>query len=144
MSKSFFKVSVLAGLALALGLAAWGRAAAPRAGDGRLELSLSSDAAAEATPIRLRITGLDHSFSAHIELRSGDETQNAALDLPAGLYAVDGIPSPSAAGAIDVVVPVLGAPALAVVAPGMTSNVLVRPVEATATALAALDPNVAR
>jgi hypothetical protein len=147
MSKSFFKVSVLAGLALALGSVAWGRVAAPDVEAGRLELTLSSDARAPAAaPIRLRITGLGHSFRANIELRSGGEAQYAALDLPAGLYAVDGIPSHAAAGAVDVVVPVLGAPALAVVSAGATSNVLVRPVEASPTlsALAALDPSAAR
>jgi len=147
MSKSFFKVSVLAGLALALGSVAWGRAAAPGAEDGRLELALSSDArAVEAAPIRLRVTGLDRAFRADIELKAGGEAQYAALDLPAGLYAVGGIPSPSAAGALDVVVPVLGAPSLAVVSPGTTSSVLVRSLEASQAtpALAALDPRDAR
>jgi len=147
MSKSFFKVWVVAGLALAIGSVAWGRVAAPAAGDGRLELTLGSDArAAEAAPVRLRITGLGHSFRANIELRAGGEAQYAALDLPAGLYAVDGIPGPSVAGALDVVVPVLGAPALAVVSAGATSNVFVRPVEASPpmSALAALDPSDAR
>ena len=57
-----------------------------------------------------------------------------------------GIPSPSAAGALDVVVPVLGAPSLAVVSPGTTSSVLVRSLEASLAtpALAALDPRDAR
>jgi hypothetical protein len=144
MFKSILTFSVLAGLALSFVCDAWGRSAAPEVRGGRLELAMSSDGeTTETARIRLRITGLDHPSNTLVEL---GESGRSIIDLPAGLYAVDGMPSSSAAGACDVVIPVLGAPALAIVSSGEVSRVLVRAVDRSpeSSALAALDASETR
>jgi hypothetical protein len=122
-------LAILSGLLLAA-VCAGSAAAETRDGGVKLVTSSASDGAdAEAAPAKLSITGLDHDFSAEVELARG---ASANVALPAGLYAVDAAASVSHGE----VIPALSAPKLVVVAAGRVTTINVNVGTSASAALA--------
>jgi len=119
MFKSTVTLSVLAGLLLA-GVCAHSRSVEPH--EGRLALTLedATSSSEDALPVAVAITGLSRSYTARVALPAEGTTE---LELPAGLYAIQ--------GASQTLASVSSAPRLVVVAPGGVSSVHVRDVSTT-------------
>jgi hypothetical protein len=125
MFKSISTVSVLTALAFAVAC----EQASPDVRDGSVELVTSrAGADADAVPTRLTIEGLDNAFNTQVEVTR--DAGSERVSLPAGLYAVNAVPSAAPSDAVDAVVPVQSSPVLVVVTAGRSSTVNVRQVEA--------------
>ena len=139
MFKLISTVSVLTTLVFAFAC----EQAAPEAQDGSLELVASrAGADADSVPARLTIEGLDNAFSTQVEVTR--DAGSESVTLPAGLYAVNAVPSSAPGEAYDTVVPVQSAPVFVVVTAGRSSTVNLRQVEPStgSPALAWLDSGV--
>jgi hypothetical protein len=139
MFKLISTVSALTALVVAVAC----QQAAPDIRSGSVELVTSRwGADADVAHARLAIEGLDNGFSTEVELSRDAATER--IELPAGLYAVNAVPSVAPSDAVDAVVPVQSAPVMVVVTAGRSSKINVRQVEAStgASELAWLDSGV--
>jgi hypothetical protein len=129
MFESISRFMLLAGLILT---AACGgsRAAETQAGSLDIAVDASRPGRADA-PLNgsIMITALDRIFATTLALPRDSAQGGLRVQLPAGLYAIEGAAGSGVDAGGEPVIPVLSSPALVVVAPDRVSSVTVHSVE---------------
>jgi hypothetical protein len=143
MFKSISQLTVLAGLILT---AACGGSQTVQTHEGSLDIVVDASRpgrSGEPVSSNLTITALDGAFRTSVALPHNAEQGALRVQLPAGLYAIEGAAGSDVDG-IEPVIPTLSSPELVVVSPGRVSSVLVHSVDAAEPCqLAVLDAGLA-